>query len=486
MLHKCVVGGCPNRSDTIIHYILPEDPKRRSLWLKFIEDSKADGENASSSCRVCGDHFSEENYFKLDLGCTTRMILSVDAVPTIVSVNRSSLTENKNQNEEAEDENVVGDKYKITIGETISLAGVKEEPLEYDLSANMAAKKEEQNLSLDKCCDYEEIELALTDEMDVHMDSSTKPVVQDIGGKAVKFISCSTCGKKFRRRRNLMKHRRAEHPKKTFLTKSEVKEKIFVCSCGEKFHTMPLLLQHRATHSNDGKYSCHHCGKGFPGKVLLTAHQKIHKDTDSLLPYLCDSCPRRFGYKVALIAHLKNHSAKHTCTCPICEEGFQLRGSLAHHLKIYHAGKRLTCKTCDKTFLVVNDYFKHIDSHVVVTPYYCAICQIYLTQRSYVPHMQTHEKMERESVEYKPKRGRKGCVSVSTQQKNSEEGTTLGMEPVVQDEAGMEPLSESEMDTLAESSASAVESTVEAVASGEAQIVLEEEMDTRGNDACTQ
>ncbi len=86
MLHKCVVGGCPNRSDTVIHYMLPEDPERRSLWLKFIEDSRGDGEDASSSCRVCGDHFSEENYFKMDLGYCTCMILSVDAVPTVQTV----------------------------------------------------------------------------------------------------------------------------------------------------------------------------------------------------------------------------------------------------------------------------------------------------------------------------------------------------------------------------------------------------------------
>jgi len=95
MVHKCVVGGCPNRSETIIHYMLPEDPKRRKLWLKFIEDSKTDEESASPSCRVCGDHFSEENYFRINLGHTTCMILSVDAVPTVHTVHRSSETANE-------------------------------------------------------------------------------------------------------------------------------------------------------------------------------------------------------------------------------------------------------------------------------------------------------------------------------------------------------------------------------------------------------
>lgn len=99
MAHKCDVGGCPNRSDTIIHYMLPEDTKRRSVWMKFMEDSKSNGDSVSSSSRVCGDHFSEECYFKLDLGYTTCKILGIDAVPTLFCVNRSSETQNNIQNE---------------------------------------------------------------------------------------------------------------------------------------------------------------------------------------------------------------------------------------------------------------------------------------------------------------------------------------------------------------------------------------------------
>lgn len=63
-----------------------------------MEDTNADGD-LSSSCRVCGDHFSEDSYFKLDLGYATCKILSVDAVPTIHSVNKSCETVNTAQNE---------------------------------------------------------------------------------------------------------------------------------------------------------------------------------------------------------------------------------------------------------------------------------------------------------------------------------------------------------------------------------------------------
>ncbi|CAM4722827.1 unnamed protein product [Leuciscus chuanchicus] len=447
MVHKCVVGGCPNRSETIIHYMLPEDPKRRKLWLKFIKDSKADEENASPSCRVCGDHFSEENYFKMDLGYTTCMILSVDAVPTVynVTVHRSSETEKEIR--EAEDESVEDETCKITISEAISLACVKEEPLEYELSANMTPGQEQ-----DECVKYEESELAVTEDC-----ISTVIFENKEDNVKRKYISCLTCGQRFRSRRNLMKHQRANHGKKK--TKCEVKERLYMCStCGEKFNEMRLLLRHRVIHTRenpDGRFGCQQCGKGFAHQAFLKAHQKVHEDAESTMPFTCHLCPRRFGYKVALVAHMKHHSSKLTCTCPICEKTFQFRGSLVQHLKSSHAGEKLLCKTCDKGFLRVNGYIKHMDKHNVMTPFYCDICKIYLSQRGYAAHMLTHEQKPEESVENQP---------------NNSEG---GIEPVTarQEEAMMEPLSEDEMEVLAESSMDL--STVEDVESG---MVLEKEL----------
>ncbi|KAI2648953.1 Zinc finger protein 865 [Labeo rohita] len=458
MLHKCVVGGCPNRSDTIIHYMLPEDPKRRSLWLKFIEDSKADGQDATSSCRVCGDHFSEENYFKMDLGYTTCMILSVDAVPTVHTVSPPSETER-----EIED-----DTCRITISEAVSLACVKEEPFEYELSTNMTPGQE-QNSSLDDSVKYEENELAVSE------DGISTVIfgVKESHGR--KFISCLTCGQRFRSKRNLMKHRRATHTKKN--TESEVKDRFYVCSiCGERFHQMSLLLRHRALHTKEnpeGRFVCRQCGKGFPHQAFLKAHQKVHEDAESAMPFTCHLCPRRFGYKVALVAHMKHHSSKLICACPVCEKSFQFRGSLVQHLKSSHAGEKLVCTTCDKGFLRVNGYVKHMDKHNVMTPFYCDICQIYFSQRGYAAHMLTHEQKSLpeqhqldESVEDQLNDTEISLVSVNS----SEEG----MDPVTvgEEEAGMEALSEDEMEDLSGSSMDP--STVEDVESE--NMVVEKEL----------
>ncbi|XP_026057129.1 zinc finger protein 112-like [Carassius auratus] len=440
MLHKCVVGGCPNRSDTIIHYMLPEDPKRRSLWLKFIEDSKA--EDPTSSCRVCGQHFSEENYFKMDLGYTTCMILSVDAVPTVLTLNRSPESERGIQ--EAEGESLADDTCKITISEAVSLACVKEEPLEYELSSNITFGQALIS-SPDEGVKDEESELAVTED---GISTEISGFREDHGRK---YINCLTCGQRFRSRRTLMKHRRANHAKNK--TESEVKEKFYICSiCGERFHKMGLLLSHRVIHTKEnpeGRFVCQHCGKGFPHQAFLKAHQKVHEDAESTMPFKCHLCPRRFGYKVALVAHMKHHSSILTCICPICEKSFQFRGSLIQHLKSSHAGEKLLCKTCDKGFLRVNGYVKHMDKHNVMTPFYCDICKIYFSQRGYTSHMATHEhkslpkqQPDDESVENQPDDPEISLLSVNS----SEEG----MDPVTvrQEEAEMELLCEDEMQGL--------------------------------------
>lgn len=81
MIHKCAVDGCPNKSDTIIHYTLPEEEKRRRQWIRFME--RGGKEMDFSSSRICGSHFTEDSFTKLDLGFTTRLILHVNAVPTL-------------------------------------------------------------------------------------------------------------------------------------------------------------------------------------------------------------------------------------------------------------------------------------------------------------------------------------------------------------------------------------------------------------------
>ncbi|KAJ8010770.1 hypothetical protein DPEC_G00078600 [Dallia pectoralis] len=88
-IQKCIVRGCANKSDAIIHYNLPEDPQRREQWMRFLRESNP-GAQIPYVSRLCGAHFTGECFTKLDLGFTTKLILNLDAVPTVYSTDKTS------------------------------------------------------------------------------------------------------------------------------------------------------------------------------------------------------------------------------------------------------------------------------------------------------------------------------------------------------------------------------------------------------------
>ncbi|KAI4898350.1 hypothetical protein NFI96_011758 [Prochilodus magdalenae] len=364
MAHKCVVGGCPNSSDTIIHYILPEEPKRRSSWLQFIERSKDDGENISGLSRVCAEHFSQDSFTKLDLGFTTRLILNVDAVPTIYPGDRESKVDDQAAGSGYE----VEETCNITISSTVSLASVKEEPFEYEVSQVMKPRGESES-ELAKQVKQEENECLLSAETYAE-------------------------GRKHLSRANNKRERGCSELEEE---SRDDKGKRFSCStCGQKFRNKGVLMQHESSHTDERRartHRCHHCGRGFMLQALLKAHEKLHEDPESTLTHGCTLCPRRFRYKGSLDAHMRHHMSQLTYKCPICEEVYEVKGELSQHFKAAHSGNKLACSFCDKSFVRLDAFFKHIDRHVVVTPYYCSTCKVYqLTERGYLCHMRIHEK----------------------------------------------------------------------------------------------
>ncbi|XP_014014886.1 zinc finger protein 394 isoform X1 [Salmo salar] len=126
-IHRCIVRGCANKSDAIIHYSLPEEPQRRQLWLQFINASNS-GENIPGVSRLCGDHFTEDCFTKLDLGFTTRLILNLDAVPTIYSTNKTSAYRQHT---------VSAESGKGTGMLEVKKTGIKEEPVDREVDSQV-------------------------------------------------------------------------------------------------------------------------------------------------------------------------------------------------------------------------------------------------------------------------------------------------------------------------------------------------------------
>ncbi|XP_021418038.2 zinc finger and BTB domain-containing protein 24 isoform X1 [Oncorhynchus mykiss] len=126
-IHKCIVRGCANQSDAIIHYSLPEEPQRRQRWLQFINGSNP-GEQIPDVSRLCGDHFAEECFTELDLGFTTRLILNLDAIPSIYSSDKTSAYRKHT---------VYTERAKGTGMVEGKMAGIKEEPVDRELDSQV-------------------------------------------------------------------------------------------------------------------------------------------------------------------------------------------------------------------------------------------------------------------------------------------------------------------------------------------------------------
>ncbi|KAG9283370.1 zinc finger and BTB domain-containing protein 24-like [Astyanax mexicanus] len=395
MVHKCVVSGCPNSSNTIIHYILPEEPKRLSLWLQFIQSSKPAGELIPQSCRVCGDHFSPESFTQLDLGFTTRFILNIDAVPTVYHSDRA--TKQGAEAQAAGPEKEMDESCSITISSTVSLSGVKDEPFEYEVShvtkpveetksasTRRSVKQEEsQSLFTAETCSEESKQPQVNSKADMKRESSRSSLGER--SKDNKRFSCSTCGQTFRNKCVLMEHENNHMEEQT-----------------------------------DRTYRCKQCGKGFEQLVFLKAHEKVHKSAQASVKLENPPCPPRFQY---------NHASQDMYKCPICEEVHSERSAFALHIKKAHARSKLMCSFCDKSFGRIDEFFRHIDSHIVVTPFYCSICKVYqLNKQGYMCHMRIHKKKPKDEnaprkVERKVKETGNG-TKFSQKEVNMNEGET--------------------------------------------------------------
>ncbi|KAG5268114.1 hypothetical protein AALO_G00208400 [Alosa alosa] len=365
MIHECAVDGCPNKSDTIIHYTLPEEPTRRQQWIQFLQRSR----KIDTSCvntRICGSHFTEDSFTKLNLGFTTRLILNVNAVPSIYPDGLTTQPKQKEGNEtHAENANEV--ESGIIVSDTISLACVKEEPLTEEPSCDAMRTIKEEPL-----------------EDEGYGDSSSH--------NSSSFIQ-HTDDEMFEHDGTILKIEVCEDP----ITLDDGKP--FHCAhCGEGFLNKGVLKIHEIGHirskflspPTSGSHLCKHCGKAFAHKAFLKAHLKIHASMESQMSFACSKCNRRFRNQSSLNKHMLNHLTRLKYPCPVCGEDFEMKGSLHLHIKM-HPGERFRCKFCDQRFLKIDSYLRHVDRHTVVTPYYCEKCKIYqLTERGFLLHQKRH------------------------------------------------------------------------------------------------
>ena len=143
----------------------------------------------------------------------------------------------------------------------------------------------------------------------------------------------SECGKRFKRKSALNRHKRVVH----------LKEKKFECdyeNCEKKFICNNDLIQHKRIHSGEKPFICVHqnCGKRFTLKSGLIQHKRvIHLNERS---FKCDfkDCEKRFGKYSNLIQHKRIHMREKPFVCVDnnCGKRFAQKSHLNKHNKSIH------------------------------------------------------------------------------------------------------------------------------------------------------
>ncbi|XP_069800330.1 oocyte zinc finger protein XlCOF8.4-like isoform X2 [Dendropsophus ebraccatus] len=230
---------------------------------------------------------------------------------------------------------------------------------------------------------YPEYEVELSDTSGGHpcppsgLSSDSEEASSERSQKSDIF-QCSECGKCFKKKYNLMIHK-----------KTHKEERQFSClECGKCFSKKSRLVTHRRIHTGEKPYSCTVCGRCFNQKSILVEHQKAHTGEK---PFSCSDCGGGFIRKSDLLIHQRIHTGEKPYTCMECGKCFTRKQHLDGHQKIHTGEKPFSCSECDKYFSQKSDLIRHRKVHTGERPFSCSECGKCFTWRSsLVEHQRIH------------------------------------------------------------------------------------------------
>jgi uncharacterized C2H2 Zn-finger protein len=117
--------------------------------------------------------------------------------------------------------------------------------------------------------------------------------------------------------------------------------------CSVVFQRAQSLLRHMDDHYQN--VVCESCGKGFPSRNKLTAHEARHKSGQ----FKCPKCDLVFPIKSAVKQHLVvKHRPKQVYRCPICaaEQFTSYHSRLMHMDRVHGMKMEYKCKLCPEVF----------------------------------------------------------------------------------------------------------------------------------------
>lgn len=189
--------------------------------------------------------------------------------------------------------------------------------------------------------------------------------VEDAGnGSSSKTYLCSTCGKAFRSKDTLLRHKM-----------SHTGAKPFSCDiCKKGLSSAVSLKEHKAKHSEQKLYECSICGRGFRQNSSYRRHLITHSKAS---PHECCVCKRRFAQRAYLRSHMRKHTGERPYLCdPPCCKSFAHLSDLKRH-RVLHTGKRpYNCDICGSSFADRSSRRRHQKDHENKPwNYACKVCK---------------------------------------------------------------------------------------------------------------
>ena len=217
----------------------------------------------------------------------------------------------------------------------------------------------------------------------------------------VKKYECEHCGKEFKRKDHLKRHRAEVHDIGVVWHKCEL--------CDKEFKIKDHLKRHKASVHDIGVvwHNCEHCNY----KAKRYEHIKTHKAAVhdiGVVWHKCELCDKEFKRSSTLKKHkagvhkidvvwydcehcdkifksdsnLKRHKAMiHGIgvvwhKCELCDKEFKTKANLATHMAYVHDidVKWYDCEQCDKRFKEFSKLKRHMAEVHDIGPYTCDIC----------------------------------------------------------------------------------------------------------------
>lgn len=216
---------------------------------------------------------------------------------------------------------------------------------------------------------------------------------------------CGECSSEFFSAEDCAKHVNLEHTKKNTEEDVEVKVIIEIqCDqkgCSYNFQSKEKLNRHKACHAEIGFKCFRGCDLVFKKWKKCSLHLWINHQIDLDL-LSCSICPNlKVANQNELDVHYQIHSDDRKFECKICSKGFKQLSQLRNHSVTHMDKTRKTvptwfakkqCEICQKFFADSKCLKKHVQAvHSKLKPYICTICNHQSARKAMLEmHMRQH------------------------------------------------------------------------------------------------